>query len=133
MTPYVEHQQGMMQHIVLDFYLIAYLEFTVLTLCNPIMIVAKILHPHHSVWQIGYLDNGIWLQVSGADFLIRGIKVRVSLVLNLRQLFPVGIAQIAGNGIKSTGMGRTFILGKTHESFQRCGTNTDTCLTLNVE
>ena len=133
MTPDVEHQEGMMQHKGLDLHLIANLEFAVLALCYPIMIVAKILHPHHSVWQIGYLDNGIWQQVGRADFLIRGIKVRVSLILNLRQLFPMGIAQIAGNGIKSTGMGRAFILGKTHESFQRCGTNTDTCLTLNVE
>ena len=133
MTPDIEHQQGMMQHIVLDFYLIAYLEFAVLAIHNPIMVVTKIPHPHHSVWQIGYLNYGILLQVSGADFLIRGVKVRVSLILNLRQLFPMGIAQIAGNGIKSTGMGRAFILGKTHESFQRCGTNTDTCLTLNVE
>ena len=133
MTPDIEHQQGMMQHIVLDFYLIAYLEFAVLALFNPIMVVAKILHPQHSVWQIGYLDYGIWLQVGRADFLIRGVKVRVSLILNMRQLFPMGIAQIAGNGIKSTGMGRALILGKAHESFQCCGTNTDTCLTLNVE
>ena len=123
----------MMQHIVLDFYLIAYLEFAVLALHNPIMVVTKILHPQHSVWQIGYLDNGIWLQVGRADFLTKDVKVRVSLILNLRQLFPVGIAQIAGNGIKSTGMGRAFILGKTYESFQCCGTNTDTRLTLNVE
>ena len=133
MTPYVEHQQGMMQHKILDFHFIAHLEFTVLALHNPIMFVAKILHPHHSVWQIGYLDNGIWQQVGRADFLIRGIKVRVPLILNLCQLFPMGIAQIAGNGIKSTGMGRAFILGKAHKSFQCRGTNTDTRLTLNVE
>ena len=133
MTPYVEHQEGMMQHKILDLHLIAHLEFAVLALCNPIMIVAKILHPHHSVWQIGYLDNGIWQQVGRADFLIRGVKVRVSLILNLRQLFPMGIAQIAGNGIKSTGMGRAFILGKAHESFQCRGTNTDTRLALNIE
>ena len=123
----------MMQHEIQNLNIITDLKFTVQALRNTIMLVTQILHPYHSVWQIGNFDTGSRLEVSRADLLFWSIKVGVSFILNLRQLFPMGIAEIAGDGIKGAGMGCSLILCKAEEPFQRCSTYTDSCLTLNVE
>ena len=123
----------MMQHEIQDLNLITDLKFTVLALRDTIMLVTQILHPYHSVWQIGNFDTGTWLEISRTDFLFWCIKVGVSFVLDLRQLFPMGIAEIAGDGIKGAGMRRSLILCKAYKSFQRSCTYTNACPTLNVE
>lgn len=123
----------MMQHEIQDLHFITDLKFTVLAFRDTIMLVTQILHPYHSVRQIGNFDTGTWLEISRTDFLFWCIKVGVSFVLDLRQLFPMGIAEIAGDGIKGAGMGDAFILRKSEEPFQRCSTYTDSCLTLNVK
>ena len=45
----------------------------------------------------------------------------------------MGKAQVAGYGIECADMGRTLILCKSYKALQRCCSDTNTCLTLNVK
>ncbi len=109
----------MVEYEIQDFHLIASKKFAILALYNLITLVAKILHSYYSVWQICNLDMSSWRQTGRAHLLVCSIKVRIPLILNLRQFVPMGIPQIAGNSIKGTGMGRTFVLGKPQKSLKR--------------
>ena len=133
MTPNVLYEQGMVKHKILNLHFVAHLEFAVLTLNNAITTVAQELHPDLSVWQIGNLDIHACLQISRTDFIVRCIEIRISVIFNLRELVPVGIAQITGNGIEGRGMGTPLVLGKAHKAFKRSSTNMDACLALDVE
>ena len=95
----------MVEHEIEHFYLIICLKLAVLTFQDQITMGTKILQPYTTVWQVFEFHKSVRGQIIRTDFFFRRLEIRIAFVFNVLQLIPMGIAEIAGYGVKGAGVG----------------------------
>ena len=73
----------MMKHKVKDFHLVAFLQLTVLAISHTIAVITKVLQCEPTVWEIGNFYMSSRQQIGRTDFIVRGAKVGIAIILYL--------------------------------------------------